>query len=76
MCMKVGGGGVGGGGGTRPTVGKLLTASLCWSDLVSKEAIVSCLGQLMKIKITFFFSFFLLMCLSPRSVLGSQPVNN
>jgi len=41
-----------------PAVGKLLAASLCWSELVSKEAIVSCLGQLMEIKITFCFLLF------------------
>lgn len=62
-------------------MGELLAVSLYWSDLVSKEAIVSCLGQLMKIKSHLFFLFssnyffFLSMCLSPRSVLGSQPVH-
>lgn len=62
-------------GGNASAVEELLTASLCWSDLVSKEAIISCLGQLMKIKITYFF-FPLSVCLSPRRVLGSQPVHN
>lgn len=64
MCMKVGV------GGTDPAVGELLAASLCWSDLVSKEAIVSCLGQLMKIKSHLFF--FLLIFFFPFDVSFSQ----
>lgn len=57
MCMKVVGGGV-----TLPAAGEAVGCIIVWSDLVSKEAIVSCLGQLMKIKIIFFFfSFFSLL---------------